>query len=311
MTRDQVTLEGMGGRTQQIAVNDIVRITFKEEPAELNSARTAVLQRNYNQGLTDLKKLEGQQFQREFVKLDIEFYRALCLARLAMTEGGDKAAAIEAMRAFAGRGQQNYHFYEAAEVLGDLALASGKYADAVRFYGPIASAGTSIDGRAWPEYQMKANIALGRSLVGEKKFEEALEKYKAVSSSDVTTPEALRQKNLAIVCQDVCVSELVKPDDAITQLQDLIRKNDPQDATLFARAYNALARCYMKQNKPKDAILSLLKTDVLFYTDAESHAEALYHLSKLWNDVNKSDRAIAARTTLRERYAGSVWATLE
>ena len=80
---------------------------------------------------------------------------------------------------------------------------------------------------------------------------------------------------------------------------------------LFARAYNALGRCYMKQNKPKDAVLALLHTDVLFYADADAHAEALYYLSKLWSDINKSDRAVAARSTLRERYAGSIWATLE
>lgn len=302
MTREQVTLEA--ARTQQIAVNDIVRITFKEEPAELNSARSAVLQRNYNQGLTDLKKLEGAKIDREFVKQDIEFYRALCLARLAMSEGGDKAAAIEAMRKFAASAPQNYHFYEAAEVLGDLAMASGKYADAARYYGPIASA-------PWAEFQMKANIALGRALLGEKKFEEALDKFKTVSASDQSTPEALKQKNLASVGLAICVAETGKPEDGIAQLQDLIRKNDPQDTALFARAYNALARCYMKQGKPKDALLALLHTDVLFYADADSHAEALYHLSKLWNEVNKSDRAIAARTTLRERYAGSVWATLE
>jgi tetratricopeptide (TPR) repeat protein len=305
MTRDQVTLEATG-RTQQIAVNDIVRITFKEEPAELNSARTAVLQRNYNQGITDLKKLEGQQFSREFIKQDIEFYRSLCQARLAMSEGGDKAAAIESMRKFAASAQQNYHFYEAAEVLGDLAMASGKYADATRYYTPITNAPKS-----WPEYHMRASIALGRALVGEKKFDEALEKFKAVSTSDQSTPEALKLKNLATVGQAVCAAELGKPEDGITQLQELIRKNDPQDAVLFARAYNALGRCYLKQKKPKEALLALLHTDVLFYADADAHAEALYHLSKLWNDVNKSDRAMAARTTLRERYAGSVWATLE
>jgi tetratricopeptide (TPR) repeat protein len=240
------------------------------------------------------------------VRQDIEFYRALCLARLAMSEGGDKAAAIEAMRSFAARAQQNYHFYEAAEVLGDLAMASGKYADAARYYGPIANAP-----REWPEYQMRANIALGRALVGEKKFDEALEKFKAVTSSDQASPEALKQKNLAAVGQAVCVAESGQPEEGIKQLQELIRKNDPQDTVLFARAYNALARCYMKQNKSKDAVLALLKTDMLFYADTESHAEALYHLSKLWNDINKSDRAIAARTMLRERYAGSAWATLE
>ena len=303
MTRDQVTIE-MGGRKQDIAANDIVRITFKEEPAELNSARTAILQRNYNQGLTDLKKLDGAKIDRPFVKQDIDFYRALCQSRLAMTEGGDKAAAIDAMRRFATSAPQSYHFYEAAEVLGDLAMASGKYADATNYYRPIASA-------PWPEYQLRASIAQGRALIGEKKYGEASDKFKVVIGSDLSTPEALKQKNLAAVGQSVCLAETGQADEAIKQLQELIRKNDPQDIVLFARAYNALGRCYIKQNKPKDAVLALLHTDVLFYTDSDAHAEALYHLSKLWNDVNKSDRAIAARTTLRERYAGSIWATLE
>ena len=100
-------------------------------------------------------------------------------------------------------------------------------------------------------------------------------------------------------------------DEGVALLQDIINKNDPQDAPLFARTYNALGRCYLKLNKPKDALLAFLHTDVLFSGDAEAHAEALYHLSKLWSDMNKSDRAVAARTTLRERYAGSIWATLE
>ena len=94
-------------------------------------------------------------------------------------------------------------------------------------------------------------------------------------------------------------------------MQDLINRNDPQDAALFARAYNALGRCYLKQGKTKEAVLALLHTDVLFSNEAEPQAEALYHLSKLWSEVNKSDRAAAARTTLRQRYAGSIWATME
>jgi tetratricopeptide (TPR) repeat protein len=303
MTRDKVTLEA-GAVKREIEVNDIVRITFKEDPPELNAARNHVIQKNYSQALTDLKKIDGQRFDRAYVRQDVEYYKALCQCRLAMSEGGDKAAASDAMVAFVTRAPQSYHFYEAAEVLGDLAMASGKWADAVRYYGPLASA-------RWPDYQLRANYAIGRALIGEKQYDQALDKFKSVIGSEQNTAESLRQKYLASVGRAVCLAETGKVDEAVTALQDLINKSDPQDAVLFARAYNALGRCYLKQNKPKEAVLAFLHTDVLFYSDADSHAEALYHLSKLWTDVNKSDRAVAARTTLRERYAGSIWAALE
>jgi len=305
MTKQKVSVE-VSGVARQIDVNEIVRITFAGEPTELVGGRNNVLQKNYNQALVELKKLDGQKIDRPFIKQDIEFYKDLCQARLALSEGGDRTAASKALLAFVSSAPDNYHFYDAAEVLGDLAMASGKYADAAKYYGP-----TGLAGAPWPDYQLRANNATGRALIGEKKYDEALEKFKAVSSSDLSTAEAVRQKNLAAVGRALCLAETGKPDEAVTMLKDLIDKNDPQDAVLFARAYNALGRCYEKQSKPKDAVLALLHTDLLFYADADAHAEALYHLAKLWTDLSKSDRAVAARNTLKERYAGSVWATLE
>jgi len=305
MTPDKVILE-TNVSPRQIEVSEIVRITFKDEPTELNAGRNQVIQKNYNQALTDLKKLDGQKIERAYVRQDVEFYKALCLCRLALSEGGDKKAAAEAMRAFVSKAPKSYHFYEAAELLGDVAMASGNYADAAKYYGPVGLAAAP-----WADYQMRANNASGRALVGEKQFDQALEKFKAVASSELATPEAVRQKNLAHVGRAVCLAETGKVEEAMTLLQDLINKNDPQDVVLFARLYNAQGRCYLKQNKPKDAVMAYLHTDVLFYADADAHAEALFHLSKLWGNINKSDRAVAARNTLRERYAGSVWAGLE
>jgi len=303
ISRDQVTLEA-GGGTRQFAVNEIVRITFAEEPNELNAARTAALKKDYSHAAQELKKLDPAKIERAVTKQEVEYLRALSQAKLAMTEGGDKNAAVTAMLNFVKGAPQSFHFYDAAETLGDLSMALGKFADAAKYYTPIASA-------PWPEYQLKANSAIGRALVGDKQYDQALSKFEAVIGGDATGGEATRQKLLATVGKAVCLAETGKAEEAVTLLQDIISKNDPQDAQLFARTYNALGRSYLKLSKPKDALLAYLHTEILFAGEAEAHAEALYHLSKLWGDINKSDRAVTARTTLRERYAGSIWATLE
>jgi tetratricopeptide (TPR) repeat protein len=301
LTKDQVTMD-MAGVNRPFQVNEITRITFADEPNELNNARNAVSQQNWNVALSELKKLEGQTFERTLIASDVEYYKALSQARLAMTEGGDKNAAATAMLNWVRGNANSHHFYESAELLGDIAVASGKFADAVKYYTPIASA-------PWGDYQMRSNIAIGRSLAAQKDFAGALAKYDAVLASELATPEAAQQKLLASVGKAVCLAETGKAAEGVTMLTDIIAKNDPQDTVLFARTYNALGNCYLKMNKPKDALQAFLHTDILFYADADSHAEALFNLSKLWNDVNKSDRAVAARNTLQERYSGSLWAT--
>lgn len=303
MSKDQVTLE-MSGVARPFGVNEIVRITYIDEPTELNNARNAVLQRNWNQAEIELKKLDGQTFARDLIRQDVEYYKALCLAKKAMTEGGDKTAASTAMLNFVRVAPNNYHFYDAAEILGDLAVSAGAFDKAVTYYKPIASA-------PFGDYQMRAGNAVGRALIAQSKFDEASQQFDEVLAVDLNTAEAMREKQFATIGKAQCLAELGKPAEGITMLQDLINKNDPADGVLFGRTYNALGKCYLKSNKPKDARDAFLFTEILFPNDSEAHAEALYHLSKLWSDLNKSDRAVAARNTLRERYPGSIWSTKE
>ena len=54
--------------------------------------------------------------------------------------------------------------------------------------------------------------------------------------------------------------------------------------------------------------MAYLHTDILFYTDPEIHAEALYYLTNLWKEVNATDEATDARNLLNDRYPGSTWA---
>jgi tetratricopeptide (TPR) repeat protein len=305
MTAVEVKAE-MAGIEQSFPVNEIKQIRFADEPQPLANARNAVEQRNYNTALSELEKINAADLKRDFERHEVAYLRAYCLARMAMTEGGNKSDAEKALLDFVrATNRNNYHFFDAAELLGDLAVAAGKFDEAARYYGE-----QGLGGAPWPEHKLRANLALGRALASSGKPDEALASFEAVIASELSTPQANVIKQYALIGKASALAEKGNPDEGITILKDIIAKGDPSDSRLFARANNALGNCYLKANRSKDALLAFLQTDILFFSDAESHAEALYRLSKLWDSLNKPDRASEARNTLRQRYAGSYWVSL-
>lgn len=303
-TPSEIELD-IAGVSRTFAVNEISKITFGDEPEELANARNSIQQKNFGQAMDLLKKVDEASVDRTVVKQDVAFYKALCLVNLAISEGGNKADAEKAMLGFVSKyGKESYHFYEAAEQLGDLAVAKGDFvAAATKFYGE-----KGLGGATFPEYQMRANIKAGRALQLGGKADEALAKFEAAMSADLSTPEAKQLKLLATAGKASCLAETGKIEEAVAIATKIIADNDPSDTRVFARANNALGLCHLKANRPKDALLAFLQTDLLFYQDSDAHAEALFHLAKLWDQMAKPERATAARNTLSERYSGSLWA---
>ncbi len=291
------------GVTRDIEVREIQKITFGDEPGEIRNGRDMALAGRYADALTEFKKLTADQIQVPAIKQELGYYSAYCNAKLALSAGGDKAAAIAELKGFIGQNRGTFHFFDGVQLLGDLNFAAGKYADASTFYGLLGQA-------EWPEYKMRAAVQQARAQTAEAKYPEALTAYDQILASGLNTPDAMEQKMQATVGRAVCLAATGKHEEGITILEDLIAKNDPNDASLFGRAYNALGACYEKSGKTQEALMAYLHTDVLFFTDGESHAEALYHLSKLWAAVNKSDRGVEARSVLQGRYPGSRWATM-
>ena len=303
MSAAEVTLD-MAGVARKFPVNEITKIAFGDEPTDLTAARNAVDQKNYNTAKDQLDKIDPAKVEREMTKQDIAFYKAYCLAKVALTEGGNKSDAAKAMFAVYQKAPNNYHFYEMAEVLGDLGVATANFEAAAKFYGD-----TGLGGAPWPEFKLKAALAMGRALVLAGKFDDASKAFETVASSGENNAEANSLKQHATVGKAHCMAETGKPDEAITILNEIIKNNDPQiDARLFARAYNALGNTYLKQGKPKEALMAFLRTDLLFVSDSDAHAEALSKLAKLWDERGQADRATVARNKLRDRYSGSIWA---
>ncbi len=300
-TPTEVTIDVRGSK-RAVAVNEIKHVIFADDPAELRAGRARILVGKYESGLADLKKVNPAEVQREIVRRDLQFYLAYSAGKVALSIGGDKAAATKSMLAFVRAAPTSHHFFQAAELLGDLSVAQGDFGEAIKYYGAISSKAP------WPEYKMAAMMAEARALISQGDFAAAQQKYETVAAAKSETKQAKRQILFAQVGRARCLAETGSVDEAITMIEDIIDKDDASDTELFGRAYNALGDCLLKADKPKDALMAYLHVDVLFYSDPEIHAEALYHLTQLWEQVKNNDRSIAARKLLDQRYGGSIWA---
>jgi tetratricopeptide (TPR) repeat protein len=294
----------VSGAEQSFPVNELRRLAFAGEPDGLTSARKFISEQRLKDAAADLAGIDESTITNNVVKQEVEYLRAFVTAKMALAGTADKTEAGRLLAAFLRNGENSYHYFEAAELFGDLAVAAGQYDSAARHYAIVAQA-------PWADYKMRSAVLEGRALLAQGKPDEAQPKFQSVIDADVTSALALHQKSIAKVGLASCLATAGDPQEGIRLIEDLIANNDPlADKQLFGRAYNALGACYQKASQPKDAILAYLHVDLQFSGDAEAHAEALYHLSKLWQEEKNSDRAVRARSKLRENYPGSSWASL-
>ncbi len=301
MTSREVTLESRG-TTKKVPVNQIVSISLEGSPSLLTSARLAAVNGRYEAALKALGKIKPDEAKRDLVKQDIAFYKAYCTAQLALSGTGEVQAAGKMLNAFVKANPKNYHWLKANEVVGDLLMANKSFAAAVGFYDKLAKT-------PWPDYQMKARVAIGRARLAEGKPDEALRAFEIVLATKATGAAAQTQKMFARLGKARCLSQQNKSDEAAKLVEEIILAAGPEQTRLLARAYNALGTALRKAQKPNDALLAFLHVDVLYFSSPEDHAEALANLAELWNEVHKPQRAVQARQTLMQRYKNSRWAT--
>jgi tetratricopeptide (TPR) repeat protein len=302
MTPVEVTLD-VQRREKKFPVNTIVSINFDLEPLDLKTARRYVSGGQYDMALQKLEAINLPDISREPILADIAFYKAYANAKLALG-GGDKTQKNDAIREMVGftskHKEDNYHYFEAIEMLGDLAVGIGDFDRAIEQYVVV--------GRApWPSHKLRAKVLEGRAYESQEKWAEALERYELVLRVDSGIEGAEEQKLFAILGKAACLAATGKHEEGIKIVEEVVARGDPSDSALFANAYNTMGKCYQLSNKPKDALLAFLHTDILFYTAPEAHAEALSHLIDLWTQMDRPERALQARTVLKQRYPGSIW----
>lgn len=308
ITDREVTITRVGSNEPTVVpVNQVESIQYEGEPPQLRLVRPLIANGNFVGAKQALENpnLDPAKVNRAEAKQEILFFRALTNARLARTAQEATAAGKE-MFDFVQSNPTNWHYFEAVQVLGDLLVAVGQIDQAAQQYAKLENA-------PWPDVQMRGAVARARALQSQGKHAEALTAYEKALQLAGNSNDGLvgTQKLVATVGKAACLAETGKAAEGIKLVEDVIANAKPEDARLHAAAFTALGNCYLKANppQPKEAFLSFLKVDVLYPSFPEYHAEALYHLSELWKEMQKPDRGQQAKDELIRRYQTSPWAS--
>ncbi|HVA46073.1 MAG TPA: hypothetical protein VNH11_06835 [Pirellulales bacterium] len=303
MSKDEVKYE-KSGKEESVPTYEIESIRLADEPPQLNLIRNQVNNGAFENALRSLDKLDTDSIDKAEVKAEIHYMRAYCNGKLALGGSGDVKQAGGQVKAFIDVNPNSYHYYAANELAGDLAVSLGSYEAATKFYKALSTAPADA-------YKIKAGIDIGKAKLAEKKYEDALKEFD--TALDLTekgkTPES--QKLAAMLGKAACLGETGKPEEGVKLAEAVIKELKAEEIDLHSWAYVVAGNCYRKiPNHTKQALLAYLHVDVLYFANPQYHAEALWNLASLWQDLKKVDRATQASALLKERYPNSTWAKM-
>ncbi len=301
-SKDEIVIT-VGGQSQKVPANQVRYVVFADEPSTLRQIRDAVNKGNIERAERYLQNLSRDKVDQEFGVADLQFYEALLGIRKAIISGAGLADSARAMVTFVTQHRDTFHFYPAAEALGDIAVAMQRPEDAAKYYG-------ALEKSPWKDVQLRGTVRMADALraAGGEHIADALKRYEALLALEVEGDDAKRQKERAQIGKAVCQAELGQAESAIQVLIGLIAKTPNNDSEMLASAYNALGLCYQSTDRPKDALLAFLRVELLFPDQAAARAEALYHIQALWGKLEQPNRSIEARQTLQTEFPNSTWA---
>lgn len=303
ISKDEIKYE-KNGKEEAVPSYAIESVRLAAEPAQLNLIRNQVNNGAYENALKALDKIDADSQENQDVKAELSYMRAYSNARLALGGGGDVREAGKQVNDFIKANSNSFHFYPANELAGDLLVALGEYDKATHFYKALGGASAA-------PWKIKAGIDIGRAKLAEKKYDEALKEFDTALGLAEKDTGAETQKLSAMLGKAACLAQTGKPEEGVKLAESVIGKLPNEEVDLHAWAYVVLGKCYRQMpDHTKQALLAFLHVDVLYFSNPQYHAEALWNLASLWQDLKKVDRATQASTLLKERYPNSTWAKL-
>lgn len=297
----EVTLQTPNG-PQKIPASEVRRIAVDDQPVELGRARERFDDGRFAECLQELQKID-QRPKSEWAQQELDFLKAAANANIALSGGTVTAqSAGQDINTFLVTYPNSNLTFPATELFGKLLFAFGRLDNAAEAFEKLTKS-------RWPQYEFLGHFQLGQTRLAQDQPDVAADSFRAVMELDSDDPDSETWKQLAQCQLARCEGVAGQADSALKSLAETIKTGNAENDRLFSCAFNAMGAIYLKQGEIKQARNEFLKTQLLYASAKDQHAEALYHLTQIWTQLNEPERANQARSTLASRHRNSWWAS--
>jgi tetratricopeptide (TPR) repeat protein len=224
-----------------------------------------------------------------------QFREAEVLTDLALIEPERMKDAKDKLTKFIRAFPNSRQIAPAQECIARLQLSSADYAAAASTIAALAKI---------PNFADRAAVLRTKLLTKQGKNAEAVAELDRLIAG---YPKASEQRRAAILAKAENLAALQKYKEAEALLREAIAASPAEDAVAQAAAYNTLGDCFRAANRPKDALIAYLHTDLLYAKNKEEHPRALYQIQATFRQLKQDGRADEFAQRLKQEYPRSPW----
>ena len=285
----------LGTNTTTVPIDLIVSIRYDgQSPSfQLGESREAADQLAEAADL--FKKAATESAGRPFPVQAALFREAQVLAELATVEPDRLKEARSKLDHFIRTYPGGRHIAPAREALARLQIHTGDFAGAETTIAALAR---------MPKAGEKAAVLRTRVLARQGKHDQAIAALDQLIGS---SPKGSARQRAAMLAKAESLAATRKYKEAEELVRQVITASPPEDAASQAPAYNTLGDCLRAANRPKDALIAYLHTDLLYSKDKEEHPRALHSISLVFRQLKQDARADEFAQRLRQEYPRSAW----
>jgi TolA-binding protein len=285
----------LGTNTTTVPTDQIISIRYDGQPATLQLAETREAAGQLSEAADLFKKAAGEASDRPFVVQTALFREAAALTDLALIEPDRLKDARDKLLRFVRTYPNSRHIIPAREDLARLQLNAGDFKAAEATIAELARL---------PKAAERAAVLHARVLTRQGSYAEAISELDRLIAN---FPDRSARKREARLAKAEGLVGQKKYQEAEALVRQVIQETPAEDVPAQAVAYNTLGDCLRAANRPKDALLAYLHTDLLYSKDKEEHPRALHQIERLFRQLKQDGRADEYAQRLRQEYPRSPW----